>query len=99
MDTDIILSELQALKSLTLLSAKQVLTMTDASLLTGLSKSHLYKLVGRKAIPHYKSGGKITYFDRDELNKFMLQHRVKTAAETEQDAANYIVTGKRGGKK
>jgi excisionase family DNA binding protein len=90
-----VLNELQEIKQLTLLGAKRALTMTDASLLTGLSKSHLYKLVCRKAIPYYKSdGGKLTYFDKDELNAWMLQHRVKTTDELETEAANYLVTGK-----
>ena len=91
-----ILNELLELKKLTLLGAKQALTMTDAALLTGLSKSHLYKLVCGKKIPYYKSdGGKLTYFDKRELTSWQLQHRVKTVAEIETEAANYIVLGKK----
>jgi excisionase family DNA binding protein len=98
---DEILKQLQELKELSVLSAKQALTMSDTALLTGLSKSHLYKLVCAKKIPYYKSqGGKLTYFDKDEVNSWMLQHRVKTSDEVEQEAANYLVTGnvKKGGK-
>jgi excisionase family DNA binding protein len=99
---NMILSELQEIKQLTLLGVKQALTMSDASLLTGLSKSHLYKLVCYKKIPHYKSqGGKLTYFDKDELNGWMLQRRVKTSDELETEAISYTVTGKhsrQGGK-
>jgi excisionase family DNA binding protein len=63
-----ILNELQELKNLTVLGAKQALTMKDAALLTSLSMSHIYKLVSKKAIPYYKSqGGKLTYFDKSEL--------------------------------
>jgi excisionase family DNA binding protein len=88
-------NEFQELKNLTLLGAKQALTMTDASLFTGLSKSHLYKLVCFKKIPHYKSqGGKLTYFDKTELTAWMLQCRVKTAGELDTEAANIIVAGK-----
>ncbi|MDR1561733.1 MAG: helix-turn-helix domain-containing protein [Dysgonamonadaceae bacterium] len=88
-------SELQEIKQLTLLGAKQALTMSEAALLTGLSKSCLYKKVCYKEIPHYKSnGGKLTYFDKDELNAWMLKHRVKTVEELETEAATYIVTGK-----
>jgi excisionase family DNA binding protein len=90
-----IFNELQQIKQLTVLSAKRALTMSDTALLTGLSKSHLYKLVCRKAIPYYKSdGGKLTYFDKDEVTAWQLQHRVKTTAELETEATNYIVTGK-----
>jgi excisionase family DNA binding protein len=96
------IKEFQELKKLTLLGAKQVLTMDDAAILTGLSKSHLYKLVCYKKIPYYKSqGGKLTYFDKEELNKWMLHTRVKTSTEIETEAVNYIVDGKqpkKGGK-
>jgi excisionase family DNA binding protein len=96
-----ILSELQEIKNLTLLGAKKALTMTDASLLTGLSKSHLYKLVCGKKTPYYKSdGGKLTYFEKDELNRWLLQNRVKTSGEIEAEAATYVVTkSRKGGKK
>jgi len=96
---DRILEELQELKNLAVLGAKQALTMNDVSVLTGLSKSHLYKLVMRKQIPHYKSGGKLTYFDKDEVTKWLLKHRVKTSEELETEAATYCVTGKKGGLK
>jgi excisionase family DNA binding protein len=90
------LNELQKLKNLTLLGVKQSLTMNDTALLTGLSKSHLYKLVMNKQIPYYKSsGGKITYFDKDEVTKWMLQNRVATSSEIEAKALNYCVTGKK----
>ena len=88
-----ILSELKELRNLTLLSAKQALTMSDASIITNLSKSHLYKLVCQKQIPHYKTA-KLIYFDKSELTSWLLQHRVKTQQEIEQQATNYIVTGK-----
>ena len=96
-----VLNELQQIKQLTLLGAKQALTMSEAAMIIGLSKSHLYKLVCAKKIPYYKSdGGKLTYFDKEELTAWQLQHRVKTSSELEAEAANYIVTGKmKGGAK
>jgi len=103
---DNILSVLQDLKSsqtelmqLTLLSCKKALTTQDAALLLGLSRSHVYKLVHRKEIPYYKSaGGKITYFDRSELDKWMLSCRVRTNDELDGEVATSIVTGKKGKK-
>jgi excisionase family DNA binding protein len=93
-----ILKELQELKNLAVLGTKQALTMNDCALFTGLSKSHIYKLVCGKNIPHYKSGGKLTYFDKEEITKWMLKRRIKTAEELETEAATYVATGKRGGK-
>ena len=93
---EMLVEEFLELKKLMLLSAKQALTMTDAAFLTGLSKSHLYKLVCAKKIPYYKSdGGKLTYFSKDELQAWQLQHRVKPAYEIEQEAATIVVTGKK----
>lgn len=95
-----VLKELQELKKLALLGAKQALTMSEAAMITGLSKSHLYKLVCRKAIPYYKSdGGKINYFDKQELTAWQLQHRIASTDEVEQRATTHVVTGKKGGVK
>lgn len=83
------------------LAAKQALNMSDAALLTGLSRSHLYKMVCAKKVPYYKSpGGKLTYFDKGELTAWMLQHRVKTSDELAQEAVAHVVIGqaKKGGK-
>jgi hypothetical protein len=43
-----ILAELQQIKQLALLAAKQALAVTDASLFTGLGKSRIYKPVCTK---------------------------------------------------
>ena len=95
---DKIFNELAEIKRLTLLTAKKALTMSDCALLTGLSKSHLYKLCHSKKIPYWKSAGnKLTYFDKSEIEAWQLQHRVKTSAEIEQEAVVYTVTGKRKG--
>jgi len=93
-------NELAQIRQLTLIGTKKALTMNDTALLTGLSKSHLYKLVCAKKIPYYKSqGGKLTYFDKSEVEAWQLQHRVKTTDEVETEAATYVVTGKRKGVK
>jgi excisionase family DNA binding protein len=90
-----IMTELQDLKQLTLIGAKHALRMNEAAIITGLSKSHLYKLVSAKRIPYCKSpGGKLTYFDRQKLDAWMLQNPVKPADEIEREAADYAVTGK-----
>ena len=82
-----------------MLGVKKALTMSDCALLTGLSKSFIYKQVSAKKIPHWKSsGGKLTYFDKDELNGWMLKHRVKTVDELETGAANYLTIGQTGKK-
>ena len=86
-----ILTELEAIKQYSMLAAKNVLNFDDAVVITGLSKSHLYKLTCTHQIPHYKPNGKHVYFDRAELEAWMKQNRVATQLEAEQQAINYVV--------
>jgi hypothetical protein len=39
----------------------------------GVSKSDLYKKTSTRAIPHFKPRGKMIYFERESLEKFLLQ--------------------------
>ena len=80
-----------------LLAAKNVLTLQDVALLTGLSKSHLYKMTCTHQIPYYKPNGKQIYFDRAEIESWMKQNRVATQQEAEQAAVTYVVTGEQKG--
>ena len=85
------MTELEAIKQYSMLAAKNVLNFDDAVVITGLSKSHLYKLTCTHQIPHYKPNGKQIYFDRAELEAWMKQNRVATQLEAEQQAINYVV--------
>lgn len=94
-----IFEQLNRIEQYTLLSAKNVLSLEDVAALTGLSKSHLYKLTCTHQIPFYKPGKQI-YFDRSELERWMKQNRVATQAEIEAQAATYLVTkDMKGGKR
>lgn len=88
MDQDIY-EELQCIKQYILLRAKRALNMDEAAKFTGLSKSRLYTLVSEKQVPHYKKG-KLTYFNKKELEEWMLQDRILTKEEMEQRAAQFI---------
>jgi len=91
-----ILTRLEAIEFYSLLAAKNVLTMEDVSLLTGLSKSHLYKMTCAHQIPYYKPNGKTIYFDRGEVEAWMKQNRVCTTQEAEAQAAAYVVASRNG---
>jgi len=85
--------QLDRIERYSMLAAKNVLVLDDVVILTGLSKSHLYKLTCTHQIPHYKPNGKLIYFDRAEIELWMKQNRVATESEVEQKAVNYISTG------
>ena len=81
------------------MGAKNVLSVAELSLLTGLSKSHIYKLICSKKIPHYKSeGGKLVFFKKDEVENWLCALKVPTAKEVEQAAIAHCVTSKAGGR-
>lgn len=92
---------LKKIEGYTLLAAKNVLCFDDVVLLTGLSRSHLYKLTCNHQIPHYKPNGKQLYFDRKEIEAWLKQNRVATEQEIEEKAATYVAIGriKKGGLK
>ncbi len=92
---EIILAKLEAIERNSLLAAKNVLTIDDVAVLTGMSKSHLYKLTCSKQIPFYRPNGKQLYFDRAELESWLKQNRVSTTDEAEQLAIAYVVTHKK----
>ena len=92
-----ILSKLETIEVYSLLAAKNVLNLEDAAILTGLSKSHLYRLTCTHQIPYYRPNGKIIYFDRGELESWMKQNRIATKQEAEQAAIAYVVTGNQKG--
>ena len=92
-----IISKLAAIERNTLLAAKNVLTPDDVVQLTGMSKSCLYKLTSTRKIPHYKPNGKMVYFNREELEKWMQSNRVATDEELECESENFC--RRKGGRK
>jgi len=73
-----------------LLSQKTVFNFEELAVYTGLSKSYLYKLTSIGQIPHYKPNGKIIFFDKKEIDTWLLRNRVKTAGEIEGEAATHV---------
>ena len=75
---------------------KAVLTVDECVKYTGISKSALYKLMMRKQIPYSKPNGKLAYFDRVELEKWLMSNRVATENELNEQARAYCL--REGGK-
>lgn len=80
-----ILKRFDRLEQLTLLAAKEVLTLDEVCFLTGLAKSTVYKLTANKAIPHY-TNGKHLYFKKSEVEQWLTRNRIGSQLENEQKA-------------
>ncbi len=81
-----------------LLSQKTVLNFDEVAVYTGLSKSHLYKLTSTGGIPCYKPHGKHIYFEKAQIDLWLLQNKKKSNAEIDSEAATFV-TLKNGGAK
>ncbi len=57
---------------------KDVLTLEEAALYLGISRSSLYKMTHAHTIPFYKPNGKLVFFEKKELLAWMRQNRVAT---------------------
>ncbi|WP_334057682.1 helix-turn-helix domain-containing protein [Polaribacter sp. P097] len=71
---------------------KQVLNFNETCKYLELSQSHLYKLTSTGAIPHYKPNGKKIYFNRPELDQWLLRNKIDSLDEIEQQAANFLIS-------
>lgn len=93
-----ILKRFDRLEQLTLLAAKEVVTLDEVCFLTGLAKSTVYKLTANKAIPHY-TNGKHLYFKKSEVEQWLTRNRIGSQLEDEQKAvADYFCNKvKKGG--
>lgn len=78
-----------------LIAQKSVLTFAEALEYTGISASYLYKLTSARMIPHYKPLGKMIYFNRAELDAWMLSRRIKPNAEINNEATTYLTIGRK----
>lgn len=77
------------------LAQKEILTFSEGSLYTGISKSTLYKMTSGREIPHFKPHGKLIFFERSELDQWLRQHPVKSIEQIHTDA-ELCVTSQKG---
>ena len=95
METELakILSKLDKIEELTLMSAKTVLSMDEAVLFTSISKDRLYRLTSEHKIPFYKpTARRSIYFKKSELESWLLQNKVLTLDEINSKASTYVAT-------
>ena len=75
--------------------AKSVFTPKEAALYIGISQSTLYKLTSAGIIPFSKPNGKLIYFSRAELDKWLLSNPSKSDRQKDTEASTYISINKK----
>lgn len=68
---------------------KEVLNFNEAAVYLEVSHSHLYKLTSTGTIPAYKPNGKKLYFNRQELNKWLLSNRQTSISDIEEEVSQF----------
>lgn len=79
-----------------LVNQKQILNLQEVCLLTGLSKSHIYKLTCYNKVPHYKQS-KHLFFDKIEVENWLKSNPSKTSDQLKEDARLALSIRKKGG--
>ena len=90
-----IIARLDRIESLSALAAKNVLNIDDVVMLTGMTKGTIYQLTHQKKLPYYKPTGRSLYFNRKEVEDWMMRNRYDTIEESDSKASSYIL--KKGG--
>lgn len=78
--------------AITRASAKvsDMLNAEEAAKYLGVSSSALYKMTSNKKIRHYKPNGKLCYFKREDLDRWMRSNPIASMEEIENEAQQYI---------
>ena len=80
-----LVERLDRIEALARLGAKDALDINEVSLLTGYSVNYIHCLTSSKKIPHYKQGNSLR-FSKKEIEDWLLQNKVKTVDETDQES-------------
>lgn len=84
-----ILEKLNQLEILILGTTKEILTVEDLINYTGFSRSCIYKLVHNSLIPYSKPNGKTLFFEKSEIDNFLLKNKFPSVSQTKQKAIEY----------
>lgn len=74
---------------------KTILNLNELAEYTGISKSYLYKLTHFGKIPFSKPLGKLIFFEKKEIDNWLLSNKNVTSSETELKASTYATLSKK----
>ena len=69
---------------------KHILSVNEACRYMDISKSYLYKLTHTRTVPFSCPAGKKIYFQKADLDTWMLQNRRLSRAEIKAQASQYV---------
>ncbi|WP_336128805.1 helix-turn-helix domain-containing protein [Mesoflavibacter sp. CH_XMU1422-2] len=72
----------------------KIMTLKQLTSYLDVSKSYLYKLTSTNSIPHSKRGKRI-YFDIEVINNWVLENKIWTQKDIEEQVNNYLMKNHR----
>ena len=81
--------QLERMEKLLLLAFKKVLNVSEVALLLGVSESRVRHMTSEGILPYSKPNGKL-YFDKADIERYMLSNRQASNSEINSLAATKI---------
>ncbi|MCS4238691.1 prophage regulatory protein [Myroides gitamensis] len=82
---------LSLLESRVITGIKEVLNIDDLQEYTGFKKSYIYKLVHTNAIPFSKPNGKLLYFQKSEIDQWLIKNKSLSGDSIKEKTQNYTL--------
>jgi len=70
---------------------RKLLSTKEAAEYLGFKLSYFRKMMMKHTIPMYKPGGKLCFFDPEDLDKFLRSTRISSHDEIEVEADCYLI--------
>jgi len=87
-----IIQKLERIEELLTNQAIKPFTFREAYNYLGVSSSYLYKLTSTGQIRHYKPSGKLIYFEKKDLDGWLLRNPIKSSDEINREVATRLIT-------
>ena len=87
----LILEKLDYLEQLIQNTNKEILSVEELKKYTGFKKSYIYHLVHQNKIPYSKPNGKYLFFERSEIDQWLLKNKSISQDQIQENARKYAL--------
>lgn len=87
----LILEKLDYLEQLIISNNKEILSVEELEKYTGFKKSYIYHLVHFSKIPYSKPNGKYLFFQKSEIDEWLLKNKSLSNDQIQEKAREYIL--------
>lgn len=94
-DFKLILEKLNYLEQLMQSNNKEILSVEELEKYTGFKKSYIYHLVHFNKIPYSKPNGKYLFFEKAEIDQWLLKNKSLSNDQIQEKSREYIIKKKR----